>query len=107
MKNLYSIFIVSLVLLMASCQSRVVSVQKPFNKNSLELYKRYSFQLQDASNIRMQVLRVDAENVYGKNNDDEQIVINASEIREVKKTDLFSSVAVALAAVAAVIFVPI
>jgi hypothetical protein len=45
--------------------------------------------------------------VYGKNNDDEQIVINASEIREVKKTDLFSSVAVALAAVAAVIFVPI
>lgn len=107
MKNLYSILIVSLVLLMASCQSRVVSVQKPFNKNSLELYKRYSFLLQDASNIRMQVLRVDAENVYGKNNDDEQIVINASEIREVKKTDLFSSVAVALAAVAAVIFVPI
>jgi len=107
MKNLYSILIVSFVLVLASCQSRVVSVQKPFNKNSLELYKRYNFQLQDASNIKMQVLRVDAENVYGKNKDQEQIVIKASDIREVKKTDIFSSVAVALAAVAAVIFVPI
>jgi len=107
MKNLYSILILSFVLVLASCQSRVVSVQKPFNKNSLELYKRYNFQLQDASNIKMQVLRVDAENVYGKNKDQEQIVIKASDIREVKKTDIFSSVAVALAAVAAVIFVPI
>lgn len=106
MKRLYAILILSLLLVLASCQTRVVSVQKPFNKNSLELYKRYNFQLQDATQIKMQVLRVDDENVYGKNGD-EQIVIKASDIREVKKTDVFSSVAVALAAVAAVIFVPI
>lgn len=106
MKKLYAVLILSLLLVLASCQTRVVSVQKPFNKNSLELYKRYNFQLQDATQIKMQVLRVDDENVYGKNGD-EQIVIKASDIREVKKTDVFSSVAVALAAVAAVIFVPI
>lgn len=106
MKRLYAILILSLLLVLASCQTRVVSVQKPFNKNSLELYKRYNFQLQDATQIKMQVLRVDDENVYGKSGD-EQIVIKASDIREVKKTDVFSSVAVALAAVAAVIFVPI
>ncbi len=106
MKKLYAVLILSLLLVLASCQTRVVSVQKPFNKNSLELYKRYNFQLQDATQIKMQVLRVDDENVYGKNGE-EQIVIKASDIREVKKTDVFSSVAVALAAVAAVIFVPI
>lgn len=107
MKKLYSILILSLLLVLASCQTRVVSVQKPFNKNSLELYKRYNFQLQDATQIKMQVLRVNDEHVYGKNNDNEQIVIKGSDIREVKKTDVFSSVVVALAAVAAVIFVPI
>lgn len=107
MKKLYSILICTLLFVLGSCQTRVVSTQKPFHKNSLELYQRYNFQLYDASHIKMQVLRVDEQNVYGKNKDNEQIVIKASDIREAKKTDVLSSVAVGLAAVAAVIFVPI
>lgn len=107
MKKLHSIFLLTVVLLLASCQTRVVSVNKPFEKNSLDLYQKYTFQLNDASTVRMEVLRVDNENVYGKNKDDAQIVIKQTDIREAKKVDIFSSVAVGLAAVAAVIFVPI
>ncbi len=56
---------------------------------------------------RVEVLKQDAEKVYAKNKKGEEVIINKSDIREVKKLDLFSSVIIGLAAVAAVIFVPI
>ena len=56
---------------------------------------------------KVQILRQDAEKIYTKNKKGEEITINKSDIREVKKVDLFSSIAIAVAAIAAVIFVPI
>lgn len=93
--------------MLASCQTRVVSLDKPFERNALELYQKYTFQLNDASIVKMEVLRIDNENVYGKTKDGSQAVIKQSDIREARKLDILSSVAVVLAAVAAVIFVPI
>ena len=93
--------------MLASCQTRVVSLDKPFERNALELYQRYTFQLNDASIVKMEVLRIDNENVYGKTKDGSKVVIKQSDIREARKLDILSSVAVVLAAVAAVIFVPI
>ena len=93
--------------MLASCQTRVVSLDKPFERNALELYQKYTFQLNDASIVKMEVLRIDNENVYGKTKDGSKVVIKQSDIREARKLDILSSVAVVLAAVAAVIFVPI
>ena len=95
------------MLLITSCQVRVVSPQKPMQKNSIELYQKYTVQTNDAKEVRMQVLRQDDEKIYGKTKNGEEIEINKSDIREVKKVDLLSSIAIGLAAVAAVIFVPI
>ena len=55
----------------------------------------------------MEVLKQDDTQIYGKTNKGEDIVIAKSDLREVKKVDVFSSIVIGLAAVAAVIFVPI
>ena len=105
MKNVLSIFVC--LFLVTSCQTRVVSIQKPIQNNSLELYQKYTIQTQDAKVIKMEVLKVDDDKIYGKLKSGEEVVINKSDVREAKKLDLFSSIAIALAAIAAVIFVPI
>ena len=105
MKNIFAI--VLLLLMLTACQTRVVSIQKPMQNNSLELYEKYTIQTNDAKVIKLEVLKVDNENIYGKLKSGENIVIKKSDVREAKKLDLFSSVAIALAAIAAVVFVPI
>lgn len=105
MKNVLSILV--FLFLVTSCQTRVVSIQKPIQNNSLELYQKYTIQTQDAKVIKMEVLKVDDDKIYGKLKSGEEVVINKSDVREAKKLDLFSSIAIALAAIAAVIFVPI
>ena len=105
MKNIFSIFV--FLLLLTSCQTRVVSMQKPIQNNSLELYQKYTIQTNDAQIIKLEVLKLDDEKIYGKLKSGEDIVINKSDVREAKKLDLLSSIAIAIAAIAAVIFVPI
>ncbi len=105
MKNIISIFVV--LFLLTSCQTRVVSTQKPIQNNSLDLYQKYTIQTNDAKIIKLEVLKVDDNKIYGKLKSGEEVIINKSDVREAKKLDLFSSIAIALAAIAAVIFVPI
>ena len=105
MKNIFAV--VLFLLMLTACQTRVVSMQKPMQNNSLELYQKYTIQTNDAKVIKLEVLKVDDENIYGKLKSGEDIVIKKSDVREAKKLDLFSSVAIAVAAIAAVIFVPI
>lgn len=93
--------------MLTSCQTRVVSLQKPMQNNSLELYQKYTVQTNDAKVIKLEVLKLDDENIYGKLKSGEDVIIKKSDVREAKKLDLLSSVAVAVAAIAAVIFVPI
>ncbi|AZI33436.1 bacteriophage spanin2 family protein [Kaistella carnis] len=105
MKRLFPIFLI--LLFLTSCQTRVVSAQKPIQPNSLELYQKYTIQTNDAQLIKMEVLRQDNEKVYGKLKTGEEVIVEKSNIREAKKVDVLSSVAIGLAALAAVIFVPI
>ena len=105
MKNIFAV--VLFLLMLTACQTRVVSIQKPIQNNSFELYQKYTVQMNDAKVIKLEVLKVDDENIYGKLKSGEDIVIKKSDVREAKKLDLFSSVAIAVAAIASVIFVPI
>lgn len=107
MKNFFSIFVLLLLLTATSCQTRVVSAQKPMQVNSLELYQRYTIQTHDAKQYKVEVLRQDTEKIYAKTKLGEEVTLNKSDIREVKKLNILSSVLIAVAAVAAVIFVPI
>ena len=107
MKKYFSIFTLLIILTATSCQTRVVSQQKPIQKNSLELYQKYIFQTNDGKLTKMEVLKQDDSQIYGKTKTGEDIVIAKSEVREARKLDILSSIAVAVAAVAAVIFVPI
>lgn len=104
MKNIFALFL--LVLMLASCQTRVVSTNKPLKDNSLELYHTYTVQQNNAKPVKVKVLKLDDEKVYGKLKSGEDIVINKSDILDVKKPDVFSSVLIGLGAVAAVIFIP-
>ncbi len=105
MKRLIPFIILSFFLF--SCQTRVVSLQKPIQANSLELYQKYTIITNAPAEYKVEILRQDADKIYAKTKKGEEVIINKNEIREVKKLDLFSSVALAIAAVAAVIFVPI
>lgn len=105
MKRIFVLIILSLFLY--SCQTRVVSQEKPIQANSLELYQKYTITTNDAKIHKVEVLRQDGEQIFTKTKKGEEIVINKNEIREAKKLDLLSSVAIAVAAVAAVIFIPL
>ncbi|AYO58652.1 hypothetical protein CO230_11315 [Chryseobacterium sp. 6424] len=107
MKTFRALLFTIVIFALSSCHTRVVTPDKPLRNNSLELYQRYTFQLKDARYVKMEVLKVDEQNVYGKDRKRQSIILKREEIREAKKIDVFSSVAIGLAAVAAVIFVPI
>ena len=107
MKKYFSIFTLLIILTATSCQTRVVSQQKPIQKNSLELYQKYTFQTNDGRLTKMEVLKQDDSQIYGKTKTGEDVVIAKADVREARKLDVFSSIVVGLAAVAAVIFVPI
>ena len=106
-KIIFKLFTLSLFALMISCQTRVASPSKPMFDNTLELYKKYSIQTKDAKTQKIEVLKVDATKIYGKNKAGEMVEIERSEVREIKKPDILSSVIIGAAALAAVIFIPI
>lgn len=107
MKKLLSIFVLLLILSTTSCQTRLLSNNKPLQPNSLELYEKYTILTNDAKEYKAEILKQDETQIYIKNKQGEEIVIEKSNIREVKKVDLLSTIAIGLAAIAAVIFVPI
>lgn len=107
MKKTIWVFAVLFAFLFSSCQIRVVDAHKPLRDNSLELYKKYTIQKNDASIVKVEVVKTDADNIYGKTKTGEIITIPKNEIREVDKLDLLSSLAIGAAAILAVIFVPI
>ena len=76
-------------------------------KNSLELYQKYTFQTNDGRLTKMEVLKQDDSQIYGKTKTGEDVVIAKADVREARKLDVFSSIVVGLSAGAAVIFVPI
>ena len=106
-KIIFKLFTLSLFALMISCQTRVVSPNKPMNNNTLELYKTYTIQTNDAKNQKLQIIKVDADKIYGKDKSGAVVEIPRSDVREIKKPDILSSVIIGAAALAAVIFIPI
>ena len=106
-KNITKVLVLSLFFILASCQTRVVSASKPMQDNSLDLYKTYTIQTKDAKSQKVEVLKVDATKIYGKNKAGEMVEIEKSEVREIKKPDIVLSAIIAIAAIAAVVFIPI
>lgn len=106
-KNIVRLLALSVFFIIASCQTRVVSPAKPMQDNSIKLYEKYSVQTKDAKIQKIQILKIDATKIYGKNKAGEMVEIEKNEVREIKKPDYLLSAIIALAAIAAVIFVPI
>ena len=44
-------------MMLTACQTRVVSIQKPMQNNSFELYQKYTVQMNDAKVIKLEVLK--------------------------------------------------
>ncbi|WP_312767533.1 bacteriophage spanin2 family protein [Epilithonimonas sp.] len=99
--------VLSILITMISCQTRVVTPNKPMYDNTLELYKKYTIRTKDAKSQKIEVIKVDATKIYGKNKAGEKVEIERSEVRDIKKPNVVLSVLIGLAAVAAVIFIPI
>lgn len=106
-KNIIRILVLSVFFILVSCQTRVVSPNKPMADNSIELYKKYTVQTKDAKSQKIEILKVDATKIYGKNKAGEMVEIEKSEVREIKKPDYLLSAVIAVAAIAAVVFIPI
>ncbi len=106
-KNITKALVLSLFFILASCTTRVVSPNKPIQDNSIDLYKKYSIQTKDAKRQKIEILKVDATKIYGKNKAGEMVEIEKSEVREIHKPNILASVIIAIAAVAAIIFIPI
>lgn len=101
------IWVFAILMLAVSCQTRVVSPTKPLYDNKLDLYKKYTVQTNDAKVYKVEIVKIDATKIYGKTKTGEMVEIEKSNVREIKKPDILSSIVIGLAAVAAVVFIPI
>jgi len=101
------LFILPILLLLASCQTRVATTSAPLRENTLELYQKYTIQTQDAKIQKITVLRQDAQKIYGKNKSGDEVVIDKSDVREVKKFNLLNSLLVGAGAIVAFILIPV
>lgn len=104
-KKILWVFAISV--LVFSCQTRVVSPAKPLYDNNLDLYKKYTVQTKDAKIYKVEVVKIDATKIYGKTKTGEMIEIEKSEVREIRKPNILASIIIGLAAMAAVVFIPI
>lgn len=107
MKNLFRTFILVTLISLTSCQTRVVSASKPFKDSKIELYQKYNIQTNDGKRMKVKVLRMDQENIYGKTQKGEDIVVPKSEIHEVRKFDGLASLGVLAAAIVALLLIPV
>jgi len=105
MRKLLPVFL--FLTFLTSCQTMVVTPKRAITNNSLELYSTYRVQTANEGIRKVKVLKQDQEKIYGKLNSGEDVVINKSDVRTVRKTNVLSSLLVGAAAVAAVVFVPI
>lgn len=108
--NITKVLVLSLFFVLASCTSRVVSPSRPLQDNTLDPYKKYTIQTKDAKTQKIEVLKVDATKIYGKNNAGQMVEIEKSEVREIKKPNLLTSIllaAFAIGGVIAVIVIPV
>ena len=94
-------------LVTTSCQALIVSPVKPLKDNSIELYQKYNIQTMDGKRTKVKVLRVDDQNIYGKDKHDQEVTIAKSDIHEVRKFDLLASLGIGAVAVLALILIPV
>lgn len=106
-KNILKTLLLAVFFLMVSCKTTVVSPNKPLDDNTLELYQKYTIKTKDAKSQKLEVVKVDDTKIYGKNKAGEMVEIEKSEVRDIKKPDVLASIIIAVAAVAAVVFIPI
>ena len=102
-----SLFLILFFLVVTSCQTRVVHPNQAIKENTLELYEKYTIQTMDAKIQKVQVIRIDNENIYAKSKTNENIVIKKNDIREVKKFNLLGTIGVIAGAIAAFILIPV
>ena len=100
------IALLSIFLIMASCQTKVVTNRMPLKDNTLQLYKTYNIQSEGSKTVKVEILKIDNENIYGKLKNGENITLDRKEIIQIRKPDPLSSLLIGAAAVAAVVFVP-
>lgn len=103
-KNISRIFILLIFFFLASCQSRVVSLDKPMDDNVLELYQKYTIRTKDPETQKIEVqkievLKVDSEKIYGKNKTGESVEIQRNKVYEIQKPSVLGSVIIAVLAV--------
>jgi hypothetical protein len=106
-KNCLRLLPLLVFFLLVSCKTTVVTPEKPLYDNTLELYKTYTVQTNDAKVQKLKVLKVDSAKIYGETKAGEKIEIERSDVREIKKPNVLGSVIIGLVAVAAVVFIPI
>ena len=107
MKKFFLLLIILFSFSLISCHTRVVDAQKPMRDNSLELYQTYRIQKKDASFVKLEVVKVDSENIYGKTKTGAMQTIAKSDIYEIKKFDLLTSIAIGVAGVLGLILIPV
>ena len=106
-KNLLRLLPLVMLFLLVSCKTTVMAPNKPLYDNTLELYKTYTIQTNDAKVHKIKVLKVDSTKIYGESKTGEKLEIERSDVRDIKKANFLGSVLIGLIAAAAVVFIPI
>lgn len=105
MKNIFTSFVLSLLIL-TSCTTQVVSPQKPYSDDKISVGKTFTFVTNDGKREPLNVTKIESKNIYGKNLDEKEVVIEKSKIAEIKKSKTGATIGLVAGVIALVLIVP-
>lgn len=102
----YLLSVVLSLLVLTSCTTRVVSSNKPYSDEKLFVGKHYTFLRTDGTKESLDITKIDSENIYGKNVDGREVLVEKSKISEIKKVSAGKTIGLAAGILAIAVLLP-
>lgn len=105
MKKLFLSLSLSVIFL-NSCTTRVVSAEKSYSDDKILQGRTYTFISKDGKKESINITKIDEQNIYGNDSEGKKVVIEKSNISEVKKTKVGATIGLVAGIIALVIIAP-
>ena len=94
------------ILLLNSCTTRVVSAKKPYSDSAISVGQTYTIVSNDGKKDALNITKIDEQNIFGKNSEGKELMVEKSKITEIKQTKVGATVALVVGIVALAIIIP-
>lgn len=105
MKKLFLSFSLSFIIL-NSCTTTLVSAGKSYSDATISVGNMYTFITSDGKKQALNITKIDEQNIFGKNSEGKELMVEKSKITKIKKTKVGATVALVVGVVALAVIIP-